>query len=61
MTLGDARAQIAADKFTVGVVLPASAPDSDYVSTQSPDSGATAPQGSPINLGVSDTKPPACP
>jgi hypothetical protein len=61
MTLGDAKGQITADKFTVGVVLPASAPDSAYVDTQSPDSGATAPQGSAINLGVSDAKPPACP
>jgi len=61
LTLGDARNQIATDGFSVGVVLPAGAPDTAFVDNQDPVGGGVAPVGSAINLGVVDTLPSTCP
>jgi beta-lactam-binding protein with PASTA domain len=61
MTLGDARTQVEADGFNVGVVLPAAAPDGWFVATQDPDPDTSRPVGSNVNLGVTETKPASCP
>ena len=60
MTLGDARSQVVADGFSVGVVLPAAAPDGWFVATQDPDPGTSRPVGSNVNLGATETKPVSC-
>jgi serine/threonine-protein kinase len=60
LTVGAAKTAIADDGFTA-VVIPASAPDDWFVSGQTPEDGATRPEGSPVTIGAQEAKPASCP
>jgi hypothetical protein len=60
LTVGAAKTAIADDGFTA-VVIPGSAPDAWFVSGQTPDSGASQPEGSPVTISAQEAKPASCP
>jgi eukaryotic-like serine/threonine-protein kinase len=60
MTVGDAKAKIVADGFTVGPVLPTDN-DAWFVNGQAPSAGSLAPPKSPITITTQETKPGSCP
>jgi eukaryotic-like serine/threonine-protein kinase len=59
MTVSAAKAQIVADGFTVGPVLPTDN-DAWFVNGQAPAAGSKHPPGSPITITTQDTTPPGC-
>ena len=59
MTVGAAKAQIVADGFTVGPVLPTDN-DAWFVNGQAPAAGSKHPPGSPITITTQDTTPTGC-
>jgi len=60
MTVGDAKAKIVSDGFTVGPVLPTDN-DAWFVNGQAPAAGTTAPPKSQITITTQETKPGSCP
>ena len=60
MTVGDAKAKIVADGFTVGPVLPTDN-DAWFVTGQAPAAGSLAPPKSQITITTQETKPASCP
>jgi serine/threonine-protein kinase len=58
--VGDAKAQIVADGFSVGPVLPTDN-DAWFVNGQAPTAGTKAPPGSQITITTQETKPASCP
>jgi beta-lactam-binding protein with PASTA domain len=60
MTVGDAKAKIVADGFTVGPVLPTDN-DAWFVNGQAPSAGSLAPPKSQITITTQETKPGSCP
>jgi hypothetical protein len=61
MTVGEAKAQIVTDGFTVGDIFPSGAQDDWFVSDQAPAPDSQRPPGTAINFTASDTKPGSCP
>jgi eukaryotic-like serine/threonine-protein kinase len=59
MTVGDAKAKIVADGFTVGPVLPTDN-DAWFVNGQAPIAGSLAPPKSQITITTQETKPASC-
>jgi tRNA A-37 threonylcarbamoyl transferase component Bud32 len=60
LDVGTAKAKIASDGFTPKVI-PASAPDTWFVSGQDPDKNTSQPPGSTVTISAQDTKPSGCP
>jgi serine/threonine-protein kinase len=60
LDVGTAKANIANDGFTAKVI-PASAPDSWFVSGQDPNKDTSAPPGSTVTISAQETKPASCP
>jgi hypothetical protein len=58
--VGTAKAKIASDGFTAKVI-PASAPDSWFVSGQDPNKDTSQPPGSTVTISAQETKPASCP
>jgi hypothetical protein len=59
-TLGDAKAAVANDGFTVGFVAPDGVPDGWFVQAQAPQAEAQRPPGTEINFVVVEQKPDSC-